>query len=148
MGETDKNFIIQTLFSQLDDLRQGQNQVMHAVSENNRRVTDLCNTLHAQAIKEKEEDLRRQEQESNWKVQHATAVANCNHKGEIAQEAKLIALNAKKIAEEAKSAALHSGKIPKHNSRVEKIAIGGLITALTTLLGALASWLSNMGHPQ
>jgi hypothetical protein len=86
-------------------------------------------------------------EESDWKMQHATAVAHCAAKGETANEAKKIALAAKSIAEKAYAASI--GVTPKGHARTNKVAWGGLIVALTGLLGAIATWLqaNPNGHP-
>ena len=84
-------------------------------------------------------ELAAKDDESTWKMEHASAVESCKAKGEIAQEAKKIAISAKSIAEKAYA---HSvGSSPAAHSRTDKVAMGGLITAIVALLGAVTAYL-------
>jgi hypothetical protein len=141
MSDSDKHLIYQTLMAQLTEVSRGQATitqsqvvVMKAVSDNEARINSLCQTLHEQAMRDKEE-------ESNQKVKYELAVQNCNHKGAVAEEAKVIALSAKKTAE--KAIAMSGGK----GSSSNKIAWGGLIAAIIGLLTTVTQWIAGMiGH--
>ena len=107
-------------------------QVATSIAAVSKEVSGFIHEIDRRALEAKND-------ESEWKSQHAAAVTNCNAKGEIAQEAKRIALSAKATAEKAYQAA--TGAAPASHKRTDRIAWAGFVGAITTLLGILATYL-------
>lgn len=137
MGDTDKHEAIKDLRERMGRLEGAvsniSTQVQTAVAAASKEISGFIHEIDRRALADKAE-------ESDWKVEHAQAVANCEHKGRVATEAKIIAEEALDLSRKAHRVAVGMVQ-PKGSKPINWFA---LIAALTALATSLAGYFATV----
>lgn len=141
MSDSDKHEILTDFRLRVFRMEESIGEMKDQMASGFSRIQKDFSDLSLEIEKQTNVDLR---ESSSWKSQHAVAVANCNAKGEVASEAKVMAAEALDLAKKAHRFAAGMTR-PEGDRKTQKISWGGLVTAiialLTVLTSLLAKWL-------
>lgn len=138
MSDSDRHAVLNDFRLRVFRVEESITDMSQQMASGFARIQKDFSDLSLEIERQSNADLR---ESSNWKSQHAVAVANCNAKGEVASEAKVMAAEALDLARKAHRFAAGMTR-PEGDRKTKNVSWGGLVTAIIALLTVITALLA------